>query len=81
MDAEGAHSTGAGKTSAENSKRCLLRCDPAKLPKPQFEKPVVKRLCELSKETAREVLDFYTAQKTDRKIRWMKKHKKRRTHY
>lgn len=81
MEEHSAPSTGARKTSQEKSCSCRLKCDPEKLPEPPHKVPVVKRLCDLSKDAAIEVKDFYREQKMSRVIRWMKRNKKRRTHY
>lgn len=81
MEEANAASLGAKKTSGGKSSGSCLKCDPSKLPKPPYKQPVVKPIAELSKEAAMQVINFEAGQRIKRKMKWMKAHKKRRTHY
>lgn len=67
--------------SAKASKPLRLRCDPSRLPEPPYQKPVVKKPWELSKQAMLEVGDFFYAQRQKRRTKWLKQHKsgRRRT--
>lgn len=69
----------APNTSA--SMKLRLKCNPSKLPEPPYQKPVVKKPWELSKQAMLEVGDFFYAQRQKRRTKWLKQHKsgRRRT--
>ena len=69
-------SEGAESTSA--SMKLRLKCDPSKLPEPPYQKPVVKKLSEMSKQAVVELKDFYYAQKFKRRTQWIKNNKRDR---
>ena len=69
-------SEGAESTSA--SIKLRLKCNPSKLPEPPYQKPVVKKPWELSKQAVVELKDFYYAQKFKRRTQWIKNNKRDR---
>jgi len=60
------------------SMKLRLKCNPSKLPEPPYQKPVVKKLSEMSKQAVVELKDFYYAQKFKRKTLWLKNNKRDR---
>lgn len=70
--------TAGDAESIKTSKPLRLRCNPSKLPEPPYQKPVVKKPWELSKQAVVELKDFYYAQKFKRKTLWLKNNKRDR---
>lgn len=51
------------QTSGTSEKRSILKCDPSRLPEPPLPQPRPKKLYEMDKETAREVMSYFRTRK------------------